>query len=91
MEEKVFPVIDYLITKCGLDINEKNIYDESVIYKLLSAYCHGNKKTEKNKYKIADYLLKNYKVRLDRNTKILLQKDFIPFLKCIYKNIREEK
>ena len=88
-EEKVFPVIDYLITKCKLDINEKNIYNETVLYKLLSTGCYGSKETEENKYKTADYLLKNYKVKLDTNSKILLQKDFIPFLKCIYKNIKE--
>lgn len=89
IEEKVFPIIDYLIKKCKLDINEKNIYNESVIYKLLSIGCYGDKEAEDNKYKIADYLLKNYKVKLDKNSKILLQKNFIPFLKCIYKNIKE--
>ena len=89
IEEKVFPIIDYLITKYKLDINGKNIYNETVLYKLLSTDCHGSKETKENKYKIADYLLKNYKVKLDKNTKIILQKDFIPFLKYIYKNIKE--
>ena len=86
IEENIFNLIDYLITKCGLDINEKNIYNETILYILLSA---GSKETKENKYKIADYLLKNYKVKLDRNTKMLLQKDFISFLKYIYKNIKE--
>ena len=85
IEEKVFPVIDYLITKCKLDINEKNIYNETVLCKLLSTDCFDSTETEENKYKTADYLLKNYKVKLDTNSKILLQKNFIPFLKCIYK------
>ena len=89
IEEKVFPVIDYLITKCKLDINEKNIYNETVLCKLLSTDCFDSTETEENKYKTADYLLKNYKVKLDTNSKILLQKNFIPFLKCIYKNIKE--
>ncbi len=89
IEENIFNLIDYLITKCGLDINEKNIYNETILYKLLSTASHGRKETKENKYKIADYLLKNYKVKLDKNSKILLQKNFIPFLKCIYKNIKE--
>lgn len=88
--ENVFPVIDYLITKCKLDVNEENLfYNETVLCTLLSIDCRGSKKREKNKYKIVDYLLKNYKVKIDKNSKILLQKDLIPFLKYIYKNIKD--
>lgn len=88
--ENIFPVIDYLITKCKLDVNEENLfYNETVLYALLSIDCRGSKKREKNKYKIVDYLLKNYKVKIDKNSKILLQKNFIPFLKYIYKNIED--
>nr|MCR4663570.1 hypothetical protein [Endomicrobiaceae bacterium] len=89
MEEKTFSVINYLVTKCKLDINEQNIYNETILYQLLSKDFYGNKKEEKNNYKIVDYLLKNFKIKLDTNTKLLLQKNFITFLKSVYKNIKE--
>ena len=90
-EETFFSVIDYLVTKCKLDINEQNIYNETILYQLLSKDCYNDKNREKNKYKIVDYLFRNYKIKLDTNTKLLLQKNFITFLKSVYKNIKEEK
>ena len=86
-ERKVLPMIKYLVRDCKLDINEKNIYNETFLYKILSITCH-NEIAEKNKYKIIDYLFKNHKIKIDTNTKLLLQKNFIAFLKHIYPNIK---
>ena len=84
IEIKFLPMIKYLVMEYKLNINGKNSCKETVLYKILSFY-----NLKEQHCKVADYLLSNFKVKTDTNTKLLLQKNFIPFLKYIYKNIEE--